>query len=104
MVANSGSRSIILNEENKGFAGGNNQGIQETHGKYVLLLNNDTEFINGACLEELLGYCMHDDVGAVGARLYYSDDTIQHAGVVVGFGGIAGHAYTRNCHMCSSPR
>ena len=52
-----------------------------------MLLNNDTEIINEGCLEELLGYCMRDDVGAVGARLYYEDNTIQHAGVVIGFGG-----------------
>ena len=43
--------------------------------------------------EELLGYCMRSDVGAVGARMYYEDDTIQHAGVVIGFGGIAGHCF-----------
>ena len=57
-------------------------------------MNNDTEIINPDCLEELLGYCMHQDVGAVGARLYYEDDTIQHAGVVIGIGGIAGHICT----------
>ena len=44
-------------------------------------------------MEELLGFCQRDDVGIVGARLLYSDDTIQHAGVVVGFGGIAGHTF-----------
>lgn len=64
-------------------------------GEYLLLLNNDTEIINPDCLEELLGYCMRKDVGAVGARLYYEDDTIQHAGVVIGFGGIAGHCFVQ---------
>ena len=58
-------------------------------------MNNDTEIINPDCLEELLGYCMRKDVGAVGARLYYGDDTIQHAGVVIGFGGIAGHCFVQ---------
>ncbi len=83
----------------------NNFGETYANGEYLLLLNNDTEIINPDCLEELLGYCMRDDVGAVGARLYYEDDTIQHAGVVVGFGGIAGHCfvmqkrgYTGYCH------
>lgn len=71
----------------------NNFGAQYAKGEYILLLNNDTEIINGDCLEELLGYCTREDVGAVGARLYYEDDTIQHAGVVVGFGGIAGHCF-----------
>lgn len=84
---------VICWEGEFNYSAINNYGAKFAKGEYLLLLNNDTEFINGACLEELLGYCMHDDVGAVGARLYYSDDTIQHAGVVVGFGGIAGHAF-----------
>ncbi len=71
----------------------NNFGAEHAKGEYYLLLNNDTEIINEDCLEELLGYCMREDVGAVGARLYYEDDTIQHAGVVIGFGGIAGHCF-----------
>ena len=71
----------------------NNFGEKHANGEYLLLLNNDTSMINDDCIEELLGYCMRDDVGIVGARLYYEDDTIQHAGVVVGFGGIAGHCF-----------
>ena len=71
----------------------NNFGAKYAKGDYYLLLNNDTEIINDTCLEELLGYCQRDDVGAVGARLYYHDDTIQHGGVVVGVGGIAGHVF-----------
>lgn len=71
----------------------NNYGATFAKGEYILLLNNDTEIINGDCLEQLLGYCMREDVGAVGARMYYEDDTIQHAGVVIGFGGIAGHCF-----------
>ena len=71
----------------------NNYGASFAKGEYFLLLNNDTEIINEDCLEELLGYCMRSDVGAVGARMYYEDDTIQHAGVVIGFGGIAGHCF-----------
>ena len=71
----------------------NNFGVKNAKGEYVLLLNNDTEIINPDCIAEMLGYCMRDDVGIVGARLYYEDDTIQHAGVVLGFGGIAGHTF-----------
>lgn len=71
----------------------NNYGASFAKGEYLLLLNNDTEIINEDCLEQLLGYCMRSDVGAVGARMYYEDDTIQHAGVVIGFGGIAGHCF-----------
>ena len=73
----------------------NNFGEKEAKGEYLLLLNNDTEMINPDCLEELLGYCMRENTGAVGARLYYGDNTIQHAGVVIGFGGIAGHCFVQ---------
>lgn len=75
------------------FSAINNFGVSFAKGEYLLLLNNDTEIINPDCLEEMLGYCMQNRVGAVGARLYYEDDTIQHAGVVIGFGGIAGHCF-----------
>lgn len=71
----------------------NNFGVKAARGEYILLLNNDTEIINPECIDEMLGYCMREDVGIVGARLYYKDDTIQHAGVVLGFGGIAGHTF-----------
>lgn len=71
----------------------NNFGVEHAKGEYILLLNNDTEIIDPDCIWELLGYCMREDVGIVGAKLCYEDDTIQHAGVVVGFGGMAGHAF-----------
>ena len=73
----------------------NNFGASYAKGEYLLLLNNDTEVINSDWMEELLGYCMRPDVGIVGARLYFEDDTIQHAGVVLGFGGIAGHCFVQ---------
>ena len=73
----------------------NNFGARYARGDYFLLLNNDTEMINEDCIQELLGYCMRPDVGAVGARLYYEDNTVQHAGVVIGFGGIAGHCFVQ---------
>lgn len=71
----------------------NNFGVKYAQGDYLLLLNNDTEIINEDCLEEMLMYCMRSDVGAVGAKLYYEDGTIQHAGVIGGLGGVAGHAF-----------
>ena len=71
----------------------NNYGVTFAKGEYFLFLNNDTEIINEDCIEELLGYCMRDDVGIVGARLYYPDNTIQHAGVIIGIGGVAGHCF-----------
>jgi len=71
----------------------NNFGVHHARGEYLLFLNNDTELIARNFIEEMLGFCQREDVGAVGARLLYQDDTIQHAGVVVGFGGIAGHTF-----------
>jgi GT2 family glycosyltransferase len=89
----------------------NNFGAEQAKGEYLLLLNNDTEVINEDWLEELLGYCMRPDVGIVGARLYYEDNTIQHAGVVLGFGGIAGHCFVQQprgntgyCHRIICPQ
>lgn len=71
----------------------NNFGVTFAKGEYLLFLNNDTELIAENFIEEMLGLCQREDVGTVGARLLYQDDTIQHAGVVVGFGGIAGHTF-----------
>ncbi len=70
----------------------NNFGVMHAKGDYLLLLNNDTEVITPDWIEELLGHCQRTDVGVVGAKLYYPDDTIQHAGVIIGRGGLAGHA------------
>lgn len=71
----------------------NNYGVKNAKGDYVLLLNNDTEIIAPDSIKDMLGYCMREDVGIVGAKLLYPDGTIQHAGVIVGLGGIAGHAF-----------
>lgn len=76
------------------FSAINNFGAGFANGGYLLILNNDVEVINPECIDELLGYGQREDVGITGARLLYPDNTIQHAGVVVGFGGIAGHAFT----------
>jgi len=81
--------------EGKGFnyPAINMYGVEYAQGEYLLFLNNDTEIVNEDCIEELLGYCMRDDVGAAGARLYYEDGSIQHAGVIIGLGGVAAHAF-----------
>lgn len=70
-----------------------NYGRGEAIGHYLLFLNNDTQVINGAWMEEMLQLCQLDEVGVVGAMLYYPDNTVQHAGVVVGLGGHAGHSH-----------
>ena len=71
----------------------NNFGVAFAKGEYLLFMNNDIGMIAENFVEEMLGFCQRDDVGIVGARLLYEDDTIQHAGVVIGFGGIAGHTF-----------
>ena len=68
----------------------NNFGVKHARGDYLLLLNNDVEVITTDWLEELTANCQRKDVGIVGTRLYYPDDTIQHAGIVIGIGGVAG--------------
>lgn len=84
---------VVRWEKGFNFSAINNFGVQFARGEYLLFLNNDTEIIEPDVIQEMLGYCQREDVGIVGARLLYQDDTIQHAGVVVGFGGIAGHTF-----------
>ena len=84
---------VVRWEREFNYSAINNFGVAHAKGEYLLLLNNDTELIAENFVEEMLGFCQREDVGIVGARLLYQDDTIQHAGVVVGFGGIAGHTF-----------
>lgn len=72
----------------------NNFGASHALGEYFLFLNNDTEMISEESIGEMLELCSRENTGAVGARLYYGDGTVQHAGVVIGLGGIAGHAFS----------
>ena len=72
----------------------NNFAAAKANGEYLLFLNNDTEVITPDWMEEMLGFCQRKDTGIVGAKLYYGNDTIQHAGTVIGIGGIAGHMFT----------
>lgn len=84
---------VVTWEREFNYSAINNFGVSFAKGEYLLFLNNDTELINPDSIKEMLGYCQREDVGITGVRLLYSDDTIQHAGVVVGFGGIAGHTF-----------
>lgn len=74
----------------------NNMAVKESKGKYLLFLNNDTKIISTDWIEAMLGLAQFDRIGCVGAKLWYFDDTIQHGGVVLGVGGIAGHSFL-NC-------
>ncbi len=71
----------------------NNYGASLAKGQYLLFLNNDVEIITPDWMEEMLGNCQRPETGAVGAKLYYPDSTIQHAGCILGIGGIAGNMF-----------
>ncbi|UOX66982.1 glycosyltransferase [Anaerotruncus colihominis] len=77
----------------------NNYGAKFATGEYILLLNNDTEVISADWIQEMLMFAQRTDVGAVGAKLYYFDDTIQHAGIGIGILTLAGH-YHRGFDRC----
>ena len=87
--------TIVTYEGEFNYSAVNNLGVRNAKGEYILLLNNDTQVITVNWMEELLMYAQRADVGAVGAKLYYADKTIQHAGVVLGLGAhrTAGHSH-----------
>lgn len=85
---------VVTWEHEFNYSAINNFGADYASGRYLLFLNNDVTVITPGWMEEMLGVCQRPEVGAVGAKLYYPDDTIQHAGCVVGLGGIAGHLFT----------
>lgn len=88
-----GKARVLQYTEPFNYASINNTGLKELRGEYVLLLNNDVEIITPNWIEEMMMYACRKDVGAVGAKLYYMDDTIQHAGVIIGLGGVAAHSH-----------
>jgi O-antigen biosynthesis protein len=75
------------------FAAINNFAVASTRSDLVALVNNDIEVLDPGWLEEMVGHAIRPEVGAVGALLLYPDRRIQHAGVVLGIGGVAGHAF-----------
>lgn len=75
------------------FSAINNFAAAHARGSYLCLLNNDTEVVTPEWLSEMIRYAIRPEIGAVGAKLLYDDGTIQHAGVVIGLGGAAGHAH-----------
>lgn len=76
------------------FSAINNFATKHALGRYFLFLNNDTEVIAPDWIEKMLSACEREDVGVVGAKLYFADDTIQHAGVIIGHGDFAGHVFS----------
>lgn len=86
---------VLTWEKEFNYSAINNFAAKEAKGGYLLFLNNDVEILTPDWMEEMLQNCQQENVAAVGAKLYYPDDTIQHAGVVLGLGGIAGHIMCR---------
>lgn len=84
---------VVTWQDGFNYAAINNYGETFARGEYLLLLNNDVEIITPGWIEEMLMYAQRPDVGAVGAMLYFPDDTVQHSGVIVGLGGVADHAH-----------
>ena len=84
---------VVKWERGFNYSAINNFGAGFAKGDQFLLLNNDTEIITPDWLEQMLMFAQRKDVGAVGVMLYYPDDTVQHAGVIVGLGGSAAHSH-----------
>jgi glycosyltransferase involved in cell wall biosynthesis len=84
---------VIRDEQEFNYSAINNDAVRVSRGEVVCLLNNDIEVINTEWLNEMVGLVLQPGVGAVGAKLLYPDGRIQHAGVVIGVGGVAGHSH-----------
>lgn len=86
---------VIYYKDKFNYSRINNMAVSEASGEYVLFLNNDIEIITPNWIEEMLMYCQRQDVGAVGAKLFYGNNTVQHAGVIMGAGadGVAIHSH-----------
>jgi glycosyltransferase involved in cell wall biosynthesis len=85
--------SVVKHDKAFNYSEINNRAVQLATGEVIVLLNNDTEVINSSWLKELVGLAMQVDVGCVGAKLLYPDQSIQHAGIVMGLGGYAAHSH-----------
>lgn len=92
-LAAQGSARVLREDGPFNYSALNNSAVAQARGALVGLLNNDLEVINPDWLSEMVGQALRPDVGAVGARLWYADDTLQHAGVILGMEGTAGHLH-----------
>lgn len=92
-IQDDASFKVIYWKEDFNFSAINNYAVGFAKGDLLLFLNNDVEVITESWLEEMIMFAQRKDVGAVGAMLYYPDDTIQHAGVIIKIGGVAGHSH-----------
>lgn len=84
---------VVYWEAGFNYSAINNFGFKFAKGDYIMLLNNDVELITPDIFQSMLGFCMRPEVGIVGAKLLYNDHTVQHAGALVGAGGLADHVF-----------
>ena len=89
---------ILTHTQPFNFSRINNFAVAHAQGESLVFLNNDTEALRPDWLQRMLMYAQRPDIGAVGAKLYYPDGTIQHAGIVLGIGGVAGHGHKNFVH------
>ena len=88
-----GNLTVLRDDRPFNYAGLNNRAAAAAQGELIALLNNDLEVINSDWLTEMVGLALRPQNGAVGAKLWYPNDTIQHGGVITGLGGVAGHSH-----------
>ena len=84
---------VIRDDSDFNYSALNNRAAQEAYGQYLCLLNNDIEILTPDWLEEMISFAAQPEVGCVGAKLWYPDERLQHGGVILGIGGVAGHAF-----------
>jgi len=94
LAGQSGVR-VIRDDSPFNYSRLNNGAVAHCRGEVLCLLNDDIEVVTPDWMEEMVSFVMKPDVGAVGARLWYPDGTLQHGGVIIGIGGVAGHAHLR---------
>ncbi len=87
---------VVIWKDKFNYSAINNFGVRYANGEYLLFLNNDIEVIRENWLSEMLANVQRKEVGIVGAKLLYPDNMVQHAGVIIGMGGIAGHPLSRH--------
>jgi glycosyltransferase involved in cell wall biosynthesis/LmbE family N-acetylglucosaminyl deacetylase len=92
-LANEGKIRLLRDDSPFNYSALNNKAVAIANGSLLCLLNNDIEVINADWLDEMVSHALRPEIGAVGARLWYPNDTLQHAGVIIGYGGVAGHAH-----------
>lgn len=87
--------TVVRDDRPFNYSALNNAAVEKATGSLICLLNNDIEITTPEWLSEMVSLCVRPGVGAVGAKLWYPDGALQHGGVIIGLGGVAGHAHHR---------